>query len=81
MNNADLGITIQKFICDHFSIPIPIEAKEQFTSNYNEDYISDLKAYTDKILGVSNDIIVHDLILKEGNNIPVWSESEGNENG
>lgn len=42
MNNADLGITIQKFICDYFSIQIPIEAKEQFTSNYNKNYISDL---------------------------------------
>ena len=46
-----------------------------------EDYISNLKTYTDKILGVSNDIIVHDLILKEGDNIPMWSESEGNEDG
>ncbi len=42
----------------------------------DEDYISDLKLYVEKVLGVSNDIIVHDLILKEGNNIPVWGESE-----
>lgn len=42
----------------------------------DEDYISDLKAYVEEILGVSNDIIVHDLILKEGENIPVWGESE-----
>ena len=42
----------------------------------DEDYISDLKAYAEEILGVSNDIIVHDLILKEGNNIPVLGESE-----
>ena len=42
----------------------------------DEDYISDLKAYAEKILGVSNDIIVHDLILKEGENIPIWTESE-----
>lgn len=39
MNNADFGITIQKFICDYFNIPIPIEAKEQFESNYNKTYI------------------------------------------
>ena len=39
MNNADLGITIQKFICDYFNISIPKEAKEQFLSNYNEEYI------------------------------------------
>lgn len=42
MNNADLGITIQKFICDHFNIEIPVEAQEQFSSNYNEQYITDL---------------------------------------
>ena len=42
----------------------------------DEDYISDLKTYAEEILGVSNDIIVHDLILKEGNNIPVLGESE-----
>lgn len=42
MNNADLGITIQKFICDYFDVQIPIEAKEQFESNYNEDYINSL---------------------------------------
>ena len=42
MNNADLGITIQKFICDYFSVPIPLEAKEQFTSNYNDEYINTL---------------------------------------
>jgi hypothetical protein len=42
----------------------------------DEDYISDLKLYVEEILGVSNDIIVHDLILKEGKNIPVWNEGE-----
>ena len=42
MNNADLGITIQKFICDYFGVPIPDEAKEQFTSKYNEEYINKL---------------------------------------
>lgn len=42
MNNADLGITIQKFICDYFNISIPIEAIEQFKSNYNKNYISNL---------------------------------------
>ena len=42
MNNADLGITIQKFICDYFNISIPTEAYEQFNSNYNEKYIENL---------------------------------------
>lgn len=39
MNNAELGITIQKFICDYFDIQIPIEAKKQFESSYNYNYI------------------------------------------
>lgn len=42
MNNADLGITIQKFICDYFSVSIPTEAQEQFDANYNEDYLNTL---------------------------------------
>ena len=42
----------------------------------SEDYISDLKQYTEERLSVSNDIIVHDLIKKEGDNIPVFEESE-----
>lgn len=42
----------------------------------NEDYISNLKQYTETILSVSNDILVHDLIAKEGNNIPIIKNSE-----
>lgn len=40
-----------------------------------EDYITNLKAYTERILTVSNDIIIHDLIEKEGANIPIKEES------
>ncbi len=43
----------------------------------SEDYISDLKAYTEERLTISNDLIVHDLIKREGDNIPEWKESEG----
>jgi phosphoglycerol transferase MdoB-like AlkP superfamily enzyme len=42
----------------------------------SEDYISDLKKYTEERLEVSNNIIVHDLIKKEGNNILVTEDSE-----
>lgn len=42
----------------------------------SEDYISNLKEYTEKRLNVSNDIIVHDLIDKEGNNILKKEDSE-----
>ena len=36
-----------------------------------EDYINDLKTKSEELLNISNDIIVHDLIKKEGNNIVV----------
>ncbi len=42
----------------------------------SEDYISNLKEYVEERLDVSNDIIVHDLIKKEGDNIPVEDEEE-----
>ena len=42
-----------------------------------EDYISDLKAYIEERLTVSNDIIVHDLIEREGNNIIIDKEGGG----
>jgi len=38
MNNALLGMTIQKFICDKYDIPMPPNAVAQFTSSYNKDY-------------------------------------------
>ncbi len=34
-----------------------------------EDYINDLKTKSEQVLNISNDIIIHDLIKKEGNNI------------
>ncbi len=37
----------------------------------DEDYISNLKKYAEERLVISNDIIVHDLIKKEGENIVV----------
>ena len=46
----------------------------------DEDYISNLKEYTEERLDVSNDIIIHDLIAKEGDNIVVQdSTGEGEE--
>ena len=33
-----------------------------------------LKEYTERVLTVSNDIVVHDLIKKEGNNIQIVEE-------
>ena len=47
----------------------------------SEDYIKNLKEYTEKRLNVSNDIIVHDLIKKEGDNILNSEEGVVVENG
>ena len=58
-----------------------LNAEKQRMTNMiiSEDYITNLKEYADEILGVSNDILVHDLIKKEGSNIPTWNESEAGE--
>lgn len=37
INTAELGITIQKIICDIYSVTIPDEAKNQFEANYNPE--------------------------------------------
>ena len=44
----------------------------------SEDYIQELKKYTEERLEISNDIIVHDLIKKEGHNIVVQQEGDVN---
>ena len=44
-----------------------------------ENYISDLRDYTDKVLDVSNSIIVHDLIKKEGDKLLVGKGETVNE--
>jgi phosphoglycerol transferase MdoB-like AlkP superfamily enzyme len=42
----------------------------------DEDYIKNLKDYSENILNVSNDIIIHDLIRKEGPNLMKEIEEE-----
>ena len=39
-----------------------------------EDYLENIKEQAEDILSVSNDIIVHDLIKKEGDNINIVEE-------
>lgn len=47
-NNAAMGMTIQRFICEKYKIDIPDEAKAQFLSNYDPSYVSGLdKAISD----------------------------------
>ncbi len=48
----------------------------------DENYIQNLKDYSEEILSVSNDIIIHDLIRKEGPSLMAEVEDEEeNENG
>ncbi len=55
---------------DSYRILRQVDNKGQLMNvDISNDYINNLKQYMEKILDVSNDIIVHDLIIKEGNNI------------
>lgn len=38
MNNADYGLTLQKLICDKYSLNVNDWAMAQFEANYNEEY-------------------------------------------
>ena len=49
MNNAFLGMTIQKFICQEYDVPMHPNAEAQFTSGYNKDYEPGLKELTDAV--------------------------------
>lgn len=42
MNNADFGLTLQAMICNYYGLDVNAHAREQFYSNYNEDYESEL---------------------------------------
>lgn len=55
-NNADMGISFQKEICDYFEIEVPYEAVSQFEANYNSQYQS-------KFLPIIKDVF-NDLKLK-----------------
>ena len=49
LNNAFLGMTVQKYICQKYNVEIPTEAVAQFSSSYNEDYVAGLDAVLDRI--------------------------------
>lgn len=49
LNNAFLGMTVQKFICQKYNIEIPAEAVAQFSSSYNEEYAIGLDSVLEKI--------------------------------
>lgn len=38
MNNAVLGMTIQKFICQKYDVPVHPKAEAQFIASYNKEY-------------------------------------------
>ena len=49
MNNAVLGMTIQKFVCQQYSVPMHPNAASQFAASYNKDYEPGLKELSDTI--------------------------------
>ena len=49
MNNAFLGMTIQKYICQKYDVPMHPNAVSQFTSSYNKDYEPGLDELTNAI--------------------------------
>lgn len=49
MNNADLGMTLQGYICKKYFIPCCQQAQQQFDANFNQDYVDKLDPIIDKI--------------------------------
>ena len=49
MNNAFLGMTIQKYICQKYDVPMHPNAVAQFTSSYNKDCEPGLDELTNAI--------------------------------
>lgn len=49
VNTADLGITIQKLICDKFSLQLHPKAVNQFAANFNPEYANALQPLIDKV--------------------------------
>lgn len=49
MNNADYGLSLQKLICDEYSIEVNDWAAAQFEANYNEEYREELTGIIPKI--------------------------------
>lgn len=49
MNNALLGMTIQKYICEKYNISMNKKAESQFQSNYNKKYEIGLNDLTNSI--------------------------------
>lgn len=43
-NNADLGISLQRLICEKFYLKIPRYAEEQFNANFNSSYATKLNS-------------------------------------
>ena len=51
-NNARLGMTVQKYICEKYGVSIPPEALAQFISGYDPIYLTGLESVIDQIFRV-----------------------------
>ncbi len=49
MNNADYGLSLQKLICDEYSLEVNDWAAAQFEANYNDEYRTELLEVIPKI--------------------------------
>lgn len=49
MNNADYGLSLQKLICDEYSLEVNEWAAAQFAANYNDEYRAELVEVIPKI--------------------------------
>lgn len=92
-NNADWGISLQADICSHFKIPIPEEAKNQFSANYNRDYFSRNENLINKIfqeIGLrpikcltytkdehTNKLSPHNFVLENGQTLSIHTNKKG----
>ena len=68
LNNADLGMTLQKYICDFYKLQCNDFANAQFSSNYNENYIPFVKKVVPKIFRKLNRIPVVCLTFSQSSN-------------
>ena len=54
MNNADYGLSLQKLICDEYSLEVNDWASAQFEANYNQEYRTELVEVIPKIFSKLN---------------------------
>lgn len=94
VNNSSFGLTVQKKICDIYSVPMSDWANKQFESSYNSKYndieplikkiFSEIASIPIKCLSYKKDnqpgstIIPHNFFLKNGKTLSIKTSIKGN---